>query len=228
MNEKDIPGIKISKDGPYIVTGAVELNEQIISSQNNDYTMVPGRVFPTSQTYSLCRCGQSKTMPFCDGSHVHNHFDGTETASRKPFRELAMIQKGPNLILADVEEYCAFARFCHTVEGNAWELTEQSDDPAARESAVKAASECPAGRLVAYDKQTKEPIEIFYTPSISVIQDPQRGVSGPLWVKGGISIESSDGYVYEVRNRVTLCRCGRSKNKPFCDAGHVSVRFANK
>ena len=228
MENNNSPRIRIEKDGPYVVTGNIELTEEIISSRNNDYKMIPGRVFPTAETYSLCRCGQSGTMPFCDGSHMHSHFDGAETASRKPFRERAMILKGPDLILADVEEYCAFARFCHTSEGNAWELTEDSDNPTSRENAVKAASECPAGRLVAYDKQTKEPIEIDFKPSISVIQDPQRGVSGPLWVKGGIPVESSDGEVYEVRNRVTLCRCGKSTNKPFCDAAHVSVRFKNK
>ena len=34
-----------------------------------------------------------------------------------------------------------------------------------------------------------------------------------------------DGEEYEVRNRVTLCRCGRSQNKPFCDGRHVTSRF---
>lgn len=228
MEYDNLPRIVIRKDGPYIVSGNVELTEQIISSQRNDYKMNQGRIFDAGETYSLCRCGHSKNMPFCDGSHEHIHFDGTETASRKPFRERALILKGPDLILADVEEYCSFARFCHTVEGTAWELTEDSDNPTARENAVKAASECPSGRLVAYDKQTGEPIEIAYKPSIGVIQDPQRGVSGPLWVRGGIPIESSDGDVYEIRNRATLCRCGKSTNKPYCDAAHVSVRFRDR
>lgn len=228
MEYDNLPRIVIRKDGPYIVSGNVELTEQIISSQRNDYKMNQGRIFDAGETYSLCRCGHSKNMPFCDGSHEHIHFNGTETASRKPFRERALILKGPDLILADVEEYCSFARFCHTVEGTAWELTEDSDNPTARENAVKAASECPSGRLVAYDKQTGEPIEIAYKPSIGVIQDPQRGVSGPLWVRGGIPIESSDGDVYEIRNRATLCRCGKSTNKPYCDAAHVSVRFRDR
>ena len=30
---------------------------------------------------------------------------------------------------------------------------------------------------------------------------------------------------YEGRNRVTLCRCGASSNKPFCDGSHASVKF---
>jgi len=31
----------------------------------------------------------------------------------------------------------------------------------------------------------------------------------------------ADGRAYEVRNRVSLCRCGKSKNKPFCDGSHL-------
>jgi CDGSH-type Zn-finger protein len=45
-------------------------------------------------------------------------------------------------------------------------------------------------------------------------------VSGPIWVRGGISVYSGQGMLYEVRNRVTLCRCGKSTNKPFCDSSH--------
>jgi CDGSH-type Zn-finger protein len=31
--------------------------------------------------------------------------------------------------------------------------------------------------------------------------------------------------MYAVRNRVTLCRCGQSRNKPFCDGTHKDVEF---
>jgi CDGSH-type Zn-finger protein len=44
-------------------------------------------------------------------------------------------------------------------------------------------------------------------------------------VSGGIPIQSADGFVHEKRNRVTLCRCGQSKNKPFCDGTHCEVGF---
>ncbi|MCJ7713336.1 CDGSH iron-sulfur domain-containing protein, partial [Candidatus Bathyarchaeota archaeon] len=50
-------------------------------------------------------------------------------------------------------------------------------------------------------------------------------VSGPIWVKGGVIVESSDGTSYEVRNRQTLCRCGKSENKPFCDGTHIKAGF---
>ncbi|WP_243670921.1 CDGSH iron-sulfur domain-containing protein [Methanoculleus chikugoensis] len=35
------------------------------------------------------------------------------------------------------------------------------------------------------------------------------------------SVESADGRTYTIRNRVTLCGCGRSRNKPFCDGIHI-------
>ena len=72
--------------------------------------------------------------------------------------------------------------------------------------------------MVTWDKKTKAPFEKKFQPSIEIIEDPQIKVSGPIWVKGGIEIESADGYKYETRNRVTLCRCGKSNNKPFCAA----------
>ena len=51
--------------------------------------------------------------------------------------------------------------------------------------------------------------------------EDQDGVPSALWVKGGVEIEATDGHVYEVRNRVTLCRCGRSEKHPLCDGSHL-------
>ena len=50
-------------------------------------------------------------------------------------------------------------------------------------------------------------------------------MGGPIYVRGGIPIASLDGTPYEVRNRVALCRCGASQNKPFCDGSHVDAAF---
>lgn len=133
---------------------------------------------------------------------------------------------GPEIDLMD-DNRCAFARFCHEEHGNVWELVENSDNPKCREEAIKAASDCPAGRLVAVDKAGME-IETKYEPAIEVLQDPQKGVSGPLFVKDNIPIEASDGFTYEIRNRAALCRCGKSRNKPFCDATHVSIKYSDK
>jgi CDGSH-type Zn-finger protein len=46
-----------------------------------------------------------------------------------------------------------------------------------------------------------------------------------VWVRGGITVQTMDGTTYEVRNRATLCRCGHSGNKPFCDGAHAEAGF---
>jgi CDGSH-type Zn-finger protein len=220
------PHIKIVQNGPYIVTGSVPLTEQTIISERNGTAVryEENACYPLRETYSLCRCGKSTTMPYCDGSHTHNGFVGRETASREPFSEQADVTEGPELIMEDVQNLCISARFCH-LGGNTWDLVENSDDPKLKELAIQGACNCPAGRLVVRDANTGEAIENEYEPSIGVLRDPAAGVSGPLWVRGGIPIESADGTTYEVRNRVTLCRCGKSHNTPFCDATHFAYGF---
>jgi CDGSH-type Zn-finger protein len=163
-------------------------------------------------------------MPFCDGNHGSAGFDGSETASRKSYAEQAEKIQGPGMDLLDVEALCAWARFCHP-EGDTWHLTLESADPAKRKSAIRQAGNCPSGRLVACDKKTGEPIEPAYEPALSLLEDPQEKSSGPIWVKGGVKIESEDGTIYETRNRVALCRCGQSGNKPFCDGSHLDMKF---
>ena len=47
-----------------------------------------------------------------------------------------------------------------------------------------------------------------------------RPIPGALWVTGGVPVERADGQPFERRNRVTLCCCGLSENKPLCDGTH--------
>ena len=218
--------IKILRDGPYIVSGNIPLSEKIIIQKNEVNEYKEGRDLPQSDEYALCRCGQSKTAPFCDGSHIKTGFIGTETASKDNYEDRAELLKGPGIDLLD-DNRCAFARFCHKEDGRVWELTLSSDDPKCKEEAIEAACDCPAGRLVALDK-TGKVIEPDYEPSIEIIQDPEKESSAGIFVKGNIPIESSDGQTYEIRNRVALCRCGKSENKPFCDARHVKIKFSDK
>ena len=221
--------IKIIKDGPYLVSGNVPLATAIVKAdeEGTPVRWEIGNPYPDKETYALCRCGQSKNKPFCDGTHAQVGCDGTETASRKKYLEQAETISGPDLILTDAEKLCAVACFCHRA-GDAWTLTEKSDDPKSRKIAIEEACDCPSGRLVAWDKKTGKPIEPEVEPSINLIENPETKVSGPIWVKGCLPIESSDGTEYEIRNRVTLCRCGRSDNKPFCDGTHVKIGFATE
>jgi CDGSH-type Zn-finger protein len=220
------PKIVVSENGPYLVSGSVPLALQTIEPNRERFSWnwVEGRSFPAAAQYALCRCGQSKNKPFCDGSHQKVRFQGTETATRQPYLRQAETLDGPTMELRDAEGLCAFARFCDP-GGKIWSLVERTDDPAVRELFVREAQHCPAGRLVAVDKATGEALEPPLPPSIGVVEDPAMKCSGPLWVRGGIRIESANGLPYEVRNRVALCRCGASANKPFCNGSHASIRF---
>jgi len=175
--------------------------------------------FPAVGEYALCRCGHSSNKPFCDATHVKVNFDGTERAGLPLYTEMAKQIDGPNLDLLDAEGLCASARFCHR-GGGIWKLVLESGDPVKRELAVEEGCACPSGRLVVREKSTGEAFEPALKPSIAVIEDPSIGVGGPIWVRGGVTVESADGKMYETRNRVTLCRCGKSGNKPFCDSSH--------
>jgi CDGSH-type Zn-finger protein len=218
--------IVVSKDGPYLVTGDIPLSIQIITPNKDGFSWdwVEGRQFPSEPEYALCRCGRSENKPFCDGTHEKIEFDGRETASRAPFDRQAEEYDGPTLVLKDAENLCAFARFCDPA-GKIWSLIEKTDNSAARELVIREANQCPAGRLVVLDKKTGKAIEHKLPSSIGIVEDPALGCSGPLWVRGGIRIESQDGKPYEVRNRVTLCRCGASANMPFCNGSHASIMF---
>jgi len=224
MSEKG--RIRILENGPYMVTGNVRLVEMIITPKGMGYEYREGRKLPQAEKYMLCRCGRSKNAPFCDGMHARARFDGAETASRAPYVRRAKVLHGPGIDLLD-DGRCAFARFCHRDDGDVWELTLRSGDPWCRDEAIRAACECPTGRLTARTKDGQL-IEPEFTPTIEVLQDPERGVSGALFVKGGIEVEAADGQVYEVRNRMALCRCGMSRNKPFCDAAHVNTGFIDE
>lgn len=215
--------IRIVKNGPYLVEGSIPLVEKIITPKGRTYIYEEGRTLPQKESYSLCRCGKTTTPPFCDGAHVHHSFDGEETASREPYLDRADTLEGPTIDLLD-DHRCALARFCHRNNGDAWQLTLASGKEENREEAIVGANECPAGRLTAREKDGTL-MEPELEPQIAVLQDPEKGVSSALYVQGGVPIESYDGTVYEVRNRVTLCRCGHSSDMPFCDASHIYEDF---
>jgi CDGSH-type Zn-finger protein len=214
--------ITVSKDGPYLVNGDVPVAEQhIVTNEEGDSLgWREGKQFPHEAQFALCRCGHSGNQPFCDGSHSKAGFDGTETASREPYAKLAKEFAGPAMVLKDADSLCAFARFCD-VHGRIWNLIHQTDTAEGRKWVEQEAFHCPGGRLVAVDRKTGRALEPKLPPSIGLVEDTAKAVSGPLWVRGGIQVVAADGHPYEVRNRVALCRCGRSANKPFCDGAHA-------
>jgi CDGSH-type Zn-finger protein len=208
-------------NGPYLASGGIPLSEQSICVDADDqcHGWKEGQKYPVHESYALCRCGHSQNKPFCDGTHAKVKFYVAEKATNKPYLEQAREFNGPDLKLTDVEHLCVGARFCHRA-GGPWNLTHQSADPKAKQTAIEEVCDCPSGRLVAWEKNGKA-IEPEFEQSIGLVEDTQAKKMGPIWVRGGVPVESSDGKTYEKRNRVTLCRCGKSSNKPFCDGSHL-------
>ncbi len=217
--------IEVQRDGPYLVTGAVPVTRLVIATDDEGECVAweQGEAFPAHASCALCRCGESGLKPYCDGSHLLADFDGAETASTVPYAEAAARIPGSDVDLLDELDLCAEARFC-AAKGGLWRRVEADDDES-RRVVVEQASLCPSGRYTALEPATGRLVEPELEASIGVVEDPSAGVSGPLWVRGGIPVIGADGRRYEVRNRVTLCRCGHSKNKPFCDSTHVEIGF---
>lgn len=87
-------------------------------------------------------------------------------------------------------------------------------DAGEAEEIKRAIDACPSGALQYISEepvQEKEPVRV----EITVRED------GPYVVAGTVEIIHSDG-TREVENGCALCRCNKSKNKPFCDGSHRS------
>jgi CDGSH-type Zn-finger protein len=216
--------IKIIDGGPYLVTGGVPLLQRYPAKSvygeplEWDPVGAGGEQIRASQRYRLCRCGQSAKMPYCDGSHSRHGFVGALTADRTTTAERRETWRGTGITMYDDVVLCASAGFCGTRLTTVWQMIKRTGDPEVRARLLSMIRHCPSGRLQVSlgEEQLLEP---EFSPSIAVIPD------GPLWVRGGIPVEAPDGFTYEVRNRATLCRCGQSGNKPFCDGTHEEVSF---
>jgi 3-phenylpropionate/trans-cinnamate dioxygenase ferredoxin subunit len=70
LEEEQMADVRIvaSKNGPYIVTGSVDLTD------------AAGKNYQTKTQFALCRCGASTTKPFCDGTHSKIGFQAAEQA----------------------------------------------------------------------------------------------------------------------------------------------------
>ena len=219
--------IAVTEGGPYLVYGRPPLSAQYIlpDDENHSWYFQEGRHFSTeNEPTALCRCGGSHRHPYCDGHHETRVWDSRLTAPAAGRPEKITVIEGPTLELFDAPGRCVFARFCHH-RGDTWALTRQSDRPEARRQAIRGASICPGGRLTARDRQSRQFYEFRFEPSLGLIEDDAIGASGGLWVRGGIPVLRPGGTQAEVRNRVVLCRCGLSRNKPYCDGTHAAAKW---
>jgi CDGSH-type Zn-finger protein len=213
--------IDVRRNGPYVVSGGAPLVRKsiVVSEWGEPMTWSRDAKVPADASYRLCRCGHSSNKPFCDGTHARVDFDGTETASTEPSEKRRLRFTSPAITLTDDEPLCIAAGFCHSHATDVWHMVERSQDTDVRFELMHRVESCPSGRL-AYE--LADGVHDADLPTeVGVVKD------GPYWVTGGIRVTMSDGRDLEVRNRVTLCRCGQSSNKPFCDGTHKEIGFSD-
>jgi CDGSH-type Zn-finger protein len=219
----EAPRIEIVENGPYRVRGGVLLvrTAQVETEYGEPVDWEPDAPVEvhTPEDYELCRCGRSSRKPFCDSSHERERWDSEEVARRDTYDERAYPYRGGELTMHDDRTLCTRAGYCGDRFRNVWGMIADAADPEIAERIRTMSKLCPSGRLVTEPDDAETRDELPYEQSIGVITD------GPLWARGGVQVIAADGTPYEVRNRETLCRCGRSRNKPFCDGTHKDVGF---
>jgi len=207
-SEKKKPAIYPKPDGPYVVE-----NLESFSSRKGPIESKP--------TMALCRCGGSENKPFCDGTHKNIGFSSSKLDGRAPDAREDYIIEG--VTLHDNRSICAHAGYC--TDGLPAVFRSRKEpwiDPSAAspEEIIAVVKKCPSGALSytaggVEDRDRKTDPAIFVAPN------------GPYVVKGGpelLETKRGDGASTE---HFTLCRCGGSRNKPFCDGSHWSNEFTD-
>lgn len=217
--------IKVMKDGPYLVEGNVPLvkKTQVVSEYGEPLTWKKTEDLGADESYCLCRCGKSALKPYCNGEHKSIGFDGTETASTDPTSKRQFhFAEGTHIDVRKDASLCMSAGFCGTKDKSLGELVSETADTNTRSQVMAMVERCPAGSLVYSIERGEEDIEPDLPKQIAATTEiaTEGAIEGPFWVTGGIPVERADGKLLETRNRVTLCNCGASSNKPLCDGSH--------
>lgn len=204
------PVIKCTPNGPYMVN-------DLESLQNSK-----GEKIPTKPVIALCRCGGSANKPFCNGTHAKIGFSGEKLPDRVPDKRDNYV--GKKITIHDNRGICSHAGFCTDNLPTVFHLgAEPWIDPygADVEAIIKTIRKCPSGAL-SYSIENVECRDQDREPMIKVSKD------GPYYVTGSIELKDVPRAEGASTEHYTLCRCGGSKNKPFCSGMHWTIKFKDE
>src|SRR5262249_43840774 len=196
----------------------------VTNAQVNDWLGVP---LPDRPQLALCRCGQSKLKPLCDGSHAEVGFRDAKDPNRVPDRRDKY--EGMQLTVLDNRGLCAHSGVCSDRLSSVFHAGEEpfvTPSGGRLDEIIQAVRACPSGALsYAMDGiETRAQVDQARDPAIEVSRD------GPYRVTGGIRLVDEHGDDV-LRNEgaslehYSLCRCGKSQNKPFCSGMHWYASF---
>ncbi len=195
--------IQVRKDGSLLVRGCTKL---VRSSDGKEYD--------TRDAMALCRCGASATKPFCDRTHAKIGFTDEKQPDRVP--DKLESYEGREITIHDNRGICSHAGHCTDGLPKVWRMkTEPWIDPngASKDEIVATIKKCPSGAL-SWTEQGEAVREWHDAEKILVIP------GGPYAIQGGAELEGAEFGEGASREHFTLCRCGKSKNKPFCNGAH--------
>jgi len=217
------PSIQSRPAGPLMVSGDVPIVRKtaVHSEHGEPLAWKTSDGLSERSTYALCRCGDSQNKPFCDGTHKAEGFEGTDTADSSTYDERSRELGTNGITVRDDRSICVHAGFCGNRHTNIWKQSKDMSDSTVRLAVINEVEKCPSGAITYRFDGDDADTEPDYPLQVGVIDD------GPLWVTGGIPVTTSDGVELKRRNRVTLCRCGQSGNKPLCDGSHKEAGFAD-
>lgn len=214
--EKEKPKIACLPNGPYYLLN--ELAPKVIPNIQNSR----GEPCSTITGVALCRCGGSNNKPFCDGTHGRNGFtDGKQTDGALDKRTDYV---GKKVAVHDNRGICAHAGRCTDNLASVFKLNEEpwiDPDGASVEEIIDTIKKCPSGAL-SYTIDEVEHRDQDRETMVTLTKD------GPYAVTGGIEIVEQLQGEGASTEHYTLCRCGGSKNKPFCDGTHWHIGFKDE
>ncbi len=199
--------IEAKEGGPLIVKGLKRLTDE------------DGKSLKQKTVTALCRCGASQAKPYCDGSHNAIGFD----SSCSPDATTDQLQKyaGTELSVHYNRLLCSHAAVCTTRLKPVFDNTRKPwiiPDNGTAEEVIDIVKACPSGAL-SYSLDGHEPQHAVGEPEGITIEKngPYRVVDIPL-VSPRIAQGACD-------RKQVLCRCGASKNKPYCDGSHYDIKW---
>ena len=211
--KNETPKIACLPNGPYYLLN--DPTPRVIPNiQKSD-----GAPCTTITGVALCRCGGSANKPFCDGTHGKNGFTDEKLSDGKLDRRENYA--GKHITIHDNRGICAHAGHCTDNLASVFKLDAEpwiDADAASAEDIINTIKKCPSGAL-SYSIGEVEHRDQQRPPMVTVTKD------GPYAITGGIELLDQPRGEGASLEHYTLCRCGGSKNKPFCDGTHWHIGF---
>lgn len=220
------PKILPLPNGPYYLIN--DMQPKVVYNLQN----FKGKPLSTTVGIALCRCGASKNKPFCDGTHnvigfssANRTLDENDDTKKTAIKDKRRDYPGKEITVHDNRKICSHAAECVNNLSSVFKLGSRpwiNPDASKMNDIIDVVRRCPSGALsYSIDGVEYRDPEEQRNPIVTVLKN------GPYHITGGIELIGENIQFGEgaSKEHYTLCRCGASENKPFCDGAHKSSKF---